>query len=100
MLGGGSLRHRGSSSPGECKQSALGASLGPIIILRVFHWPVSAMQAGAMMAAGVATVFWWGASPYGDAVFKLLPGMLVPAAIYVISTIAARMTASPTAQSS
>ena len=62
--------------------SALGAALGPILVLRLFHQPLPVARALVMMASGVATVFLWGRSAYAGAVFELLPGMLVPMMIY------------------
>ena len=35
-----------------------------------------------MIAVGLATVFYWGSSDYADDIFKALPGMLVPLAVY------------------
>jgi sodium/proline symporter len=66
--------------------SALGASLGPLVLLRVFGRVPSGPVAVAMMTTGVATIAFWGASPWSGAVFKLLPGMLVPLAIYASAT--------------
>ncbi|MEZ4288847.1 MAG: sodium/proline symporter [Polyangiales bacterium] len=62
--------------------SALGASLGPLVILRVFKRRVPPSLAMAMMCAGIATTSFWDASPWSGAVFKLLPAMIVPFMIY------------------
>jgi sodium/proline symporter len=66
--------------------SALGATLGPVLILRAFGRVVSGPLALTMMGAGVVVVLLWGASAYAGAVFKLLPGMLVPLLIYAVAT--------------
>ncbi|PRQ03001.1 Sodium/proline symporter [Enhygromyxa salina] len=71
--------------------SALGASLGPLLILRVMGRVPSAPVALVMMAAGVLTVFSWGASSLADDVFKLLPGLAVPLAIYAIYELVTRL---------
>jgi sodium/proline symporter len=62
--------------------SALGASLGPILLLRLAGAPLPAPLALAMMAAGLASVTLWDRSPLADDVFGLLPGLLVPFALY------------------
>jgi len=74
--------------------SLLGASLGPLVLLRVFGHRVSSMLGLTMMAAGLATVVWWESSPWSGAVFKLFPGMVVPLAIYVVTKITGRITRS------
>ncbi|MCB9601800.1 MAG: sodium/proline symporter [Sandaracinus sp.] len=55
--------------------SALGASLGPLLVLRLAGRPVARPTALAMMAAGVFTVFAWSELGLSGAVFELLPGM-------------------------
>jgi sodium/proline symporter len=72
--------------------SMLGASLGPLVLLRVFGRSVSPALALTMMAAGLATVWWWESSSWSGAVFKLFPGMLVPLVIYAIAQAAGRIT--------
>jgi sodium/proline symporter len=62
--------------------SMLGASLGPLVLLRVFGRTVSPALAFTMMTAGLATVWWWETSAWSTATFKLFPGMLVPLLIY------------------
>lgn len=66
--------------------SALGATIGPLILLRVFNREVYPLQGVAMMIAGLVTVFAWGGSAWSGDIFKLLPGFLVPLLIYAIST--------------
>lgn len=62
--------------------AALGASIAPVLVVRVMGWPLTGAIGGTMMVAGIATVVAWGASPYADAMYKLLPGMVVPMLIY------------------
>ena len=62
--------------------SALAASLGPILLVRLAKRRLPTPLAMLMMAAGIATVVLWGASPWADSVFKALPGMVVPLVIY------------------
>ncbi len=64
--------------------SAMGAGLGPVLILRVFGQRVSAPAALLMMITGVATVIVWNISGYDAAVFKLLPGMAAAFAVYAV----------------
>jgi sodium/proline symporter len=66
--------------------SALGATLGPILLVRLAGWPLSGPLALLMMASGLATVIAWGSSPWSGAIFKALPGMIVPLVIYAIAT--------------
>jgi len=62
--------------------SALAASLGAVLLLRLFGLPYSTSAGVAMMSTGVATVVLWHLSPYNDDVFKALPGLAVAAAVY------------------
>ncbi len=62
--------------------SALGATLGPILIVRVARAPLPTWLGLAMMAGGLVTVIAWPLTPWGDAVFKALPGMAVPLLLY------------------
>jgi len=74
--------------------SMLGASLGPLVLLRVFGRTVPPWLAFAMMTGGLATVWWWGSSSWSGAVFKLLPGMLVAFSIYAVAQATERITRS------
>lgn len=71
--------------------SALGASLGPILLVRLANRPLSNGMAIVMMTSGLATVVAWGASPWADSVFKALPGIAVPLLIYGSATFFARV---------
>lgn len=66
--------------------SALGSTLGPLLIIRIFKQPLTDGVAVAMMVAGFATVVAWDQSPVlSGAIFRLMPGMLVPLLIYAFS---------------
>jgi len=64
--------------------SALGATLGPLLLLRVFGHYVPTSWALVMMGAGLTTVFAWEHGPWADDVFKLLPGFVAPFAFYAV----------------
>jgi sodium/proline symporter len=66
--------------------SVLGASLGPVLLVRMAGRPLPDGLALLMMASGVATVFWWGESAWSGAVFKALPGLVVPVLVYLAAT--------------
>lgn len=54
--------------------SAMGASLGVILVLRVFDCALSLPVAFITMAAGVTAVTLWHFSPWKEDVFEMLPG--------------------------
>ena len=62
--------------------SALAATLGPLLIIRLAKLPLPTPLGLVMVAVGLATVFYWGSSDYADDIFKALPGMLLPLAVY------------------
>jgi sodium/proline symporter len=64
--------------------SALGASLGPLLLLRVTGRQVPSSWALPMMGVGLATVLLWERLPWADVTFKLLPGFLAPLALYAV----------------
>jgi len=70
--------------------SALGASLGPILLLRLANKPIGNRLGIVMMLAGLATVVLWDRSAYASDVFKLLPGLAAPFAIYAIVAVVRR----------
>lgn len=84
--------------------SALGAGLGPALILRLFHVPVTSLNAILMITVGVSTVVVWNLSGYDGDVFKMLPGMcasfLTWAVVSVIERLLGRPPADPTARAS
>lgn len=65
--------------------SILGAAFGPILLIRVFGLALDWRLAIGMMVAGTITVILWSGSLYAGDIFKLLPGMLVPSVLYVVS---------------
>ena len=65
--------------------SALAASIGPVLIVRLAKQPLPSWLAIVMMCSGLITIWLWGESSLGDAIYKALPGMLVPGAIYVVA---------------
>ncbi len=62
--------------------SALGATLGPVLIVRLFRAPLPNGLGLAMMAAGLTAVIIWHISGLDEAVFKMLPGALAAFAVY------------------
>lgn len=62
--------------------SALGATLGPVLVVRLFRLPLPTNAGLAMMAAGLASVTAWQYSGFDDDVFKMLPGALAAFAAY------------------
>lgn len=62
--------------------SMLGASLGPVLLVRVLGRPAPAWLAVTMMLTGMGTVQLWSTTGLGGAIFDLLPGLAVPMAIY------------------
>lgn len=65
--------------------SAMGASLGSVLVLRVFDCPLSLPTAFAMMAAGIVAVTLWHLSPWNEIVFEMLPGTAAAFAVYAIA---------------
>jgi sodium/proline symporter len=65
--------------------SALGASLGPLLVLRLAGRPVARATALFMMSSGVVTVFGWRALDLSGAIYELLPGMTAAFAAYGLS---------------
>ncbi|MCA9564464.1 MAG: sodium/proline symporter [Myxococcales bacterium] len=62
--------------------SALGATIGPLIILRVLGIVPSNRTSAAMIVVGLATVFGWRAAGLSGGVYEVLPGMLLPILLY------------------
>jgi sodium/proline symporter len=69
--------------------SALAASLGSVLLLRVFRLPFSTATAMAMMVCGIGAVVAWHLSPYSDDVFKLLPGLAAAWLAYAVARLTA-----------
>lgn len=62
--------------------SALASTLGPLLLIRLAKLPLPTPLGLAMIGVGLATVFLWGASDYAGDIFKAMPGMLFPLALY------------------
>lgn len=62
--------------------SALGGTLGPVIVLRVFKARLSRATALAMMAGAMVTLLAWQALGYSGAMYELLPAFVVSFGIY------------------
>ena len=66
--------------------SSLGATLGPLLLVRLSGRPLPPWLALTMMGAGLVSVIAWRATPWADAVYEALPGVLVPLLIYTIGS--------------
>lgn len=65
--------------------SAMGASLGSVLLLRIYHQPIPTWTAIAMMASAIVVVVIWHLSAYDDQdVFKILPGFAAAFVVYGI----------------
>jgi sodium/proline symporter len=64
--------------------SALGAGLGPPLLLRLLGVRLSALTIALMMSAGVATVIAWNTIGYDSDIFKLFPGMAASFAMWPV----------------
>ena len=63
--------------------SAMGASLGSVLLLRIFHQPIPTLTAITMMVAANIVVVLWHLSAYDDQdIFKILPGFVAAFAVY------------------
>jgi sodium/proline symporter len=70
--------------------SALGATLGPLLLVRLLGLPLASGRALAMMATGLATELGWSGMGLDVHVFELLPGLLAPLLLYVAAEVVAR----------
>ena len=64
--------------------SALGATLGPLLLLRLMRQPLSTTASVAMMLIGLTTVVVWERSPMAAEIYSLLPGLCLPLVFYAI----------------
>lgn len=62
--------------------SALGACLGPILVVRLFQLPLNAAAGLSMMAVAFAIVVYWHFSGWDDDVLKIFPGMVAAFLVY------------------
>ena len=68
--------------------SALASGLGPILILRVWRFPISTGVGVAMMLVGLATAaIWNGVLKLSGSIYEVLPGMLAGFLVYGIAQI-------------
>ena len=66
--------------------SALGASLGPVLIYRLYKGVPPTGLAITMMLTGLLAVFAWNSAEYDGDIFKLLPGFAAPLLVYCLYT--------------
>jgi len=64
--------------------SALGGTLGPVIVLRVRKMPLSRPTAMLMMLAGFITLITWQAVGYSDSLYELLPAFAASFGVYFL----------------
>lgn len=65
--------------------SALGATLGPVLVVRLFRLPLPQGVGLAMMTAGLAAVTAWHVSGFDDDLFKAAPGVIAAFAVYALA---------------
>ena len=63
--------------------AGLAASLGPVLLVRLAKKSLPTWLGIVMMATGLLVVFVWGKTPYGDSLYKALPGMMAPIILYL-----------------
>ena len=64
--------------------SGLAAMMGPVLVVRLARLPLPSWLGVAMILSGVGTVIGWTFTPLDASVMKILPGMLVPSALYAL----------------
>ncbi len=70
---------------GSLGWSTLGASLGPLLVVRVFRLPLNTSVAIAMMALGIVTsLIWRFGLNLSDNVIETLPAMVATVSLYAI----------------
>jgi sodium/proline symporter len=68
--------------------SVLASGLGPILILRVWQFPIDAAVGVTMMLIGLATAaIWNGVLKLSGSIYEVLPGMLAGFLVYSIARI-------------
>ncbi len=70
--------------------SALAATLGPVLLVRLFHGRLTTALGLVMMGTGLAVVILWENSPYAGSVYNILPGILAPLVIYGLAGVRRR----------
>ena len=71
--------------------SALGAGLGPPLILRLLGVQLSSLTITLMMASGVGTVIVWNMIGFDGDVFKIFPGMVASFVMWPIGSMLHRL---------
>ncbi len=64
--------------------SVLGASLGPLVVIRAWDRPIGQTLSLSMMGSGLLTVVVWRQLGLGGVVYEILPGMVVPFLVYFV----------------
>ena len=64
--------------------SALGGTLGPVIVLRVMNAPLTRATALIMMLAGFVTLMAWQVLGYSESMYELLPALAVSFGVYFL----------------
>ena len=72
--------------------SVLAASLGPLLLVRIWRLPINNSTAIAMMGIGMATVFIWDYFDEANAIYEVLPGMFSGILVYAIARFLTRWT--------
>jgi len=67
--------------------SALGASLGSVLIIRLLGWPLNAPTALTMMTTALIVVIAWQLAGLDDDIFKLFPAMAAAFIVYACARI-------------
>mgnify|MGYP002619950179 CR=1 FL=1 len=75
--------------------SALGATLGPLLALRLAGRHIPPRTGYAMMAAGLATVLVWHYTGLDRVVFKLVPGVAAASIVFAVARWSATATGPP-----
>jgi sodium/proline symporter len=66
--------------------SALAASIGPLMIVRVLQLPISTPVGVAMMVAGTGTALFWRVGlNLSDAIYEALPGIVAGGLVYAVA---------------
>lgn len=63
----------------------LGASLGPLVLVRAYGQNPGQKLSLIMLVSGPLAVMAWRASPYSSITYELLPGMIVPLSLFFVT---------------
>jgi sodium/proline symporter len=64
--------------------SALGVTLGPLVLVRIFGGSLTTRTAVSMMVIGLTTELAWAHVGWSESVFELLPGLVAPLLWYLM----------------